>query len=513
MAMMLSLMSCKKSEGDLAGGELVIMQDYSDIKLGVYGIDTLNPIATRSKSVQKIMNIVYEPLFTIDESGKVVPVLAGSYTLSGSGKQITVTIKDGVKWHDGTNLTAEDVAYTLSRMRDSGGLYGKLSKRIHSFTASDKNTVIINFESKEPSPAHLLTFPIVHRNSSYSEKADFKPVGTGSYKFVSKGGTEIVLEPNAEWHMGDVSERKIIVKILKDKNAVLEAFNVGEIDAITSEEVSGGTVTQKSNSISKTMVSEKLVFLGFNTQSPAVSSQAIRKAINGNLDRKKIVEQDAYGRGVPAELSIDPTSWYMSGENKEKLSENYSADLMEREGYVIKDGAYHKDDVKLTVRLLVNADNSERTNLADSIAGALRASGFDVVVEKTSYEEYGAKITNDDFDMFVGETEASKNLNPATLLMGGENYFNFEASEIHDFMSEYCTLTDSDEIRGKIGEFRTKFYKDPPYLPLYYKTDSVIYGSYVSGIVSPVTFDPYKDIEKWYFYDKDGKENKGSTDE
>ena len=57
LVMSLSLASCKKSEGDLAGGELVIMQDFSDIKLGVYGIDTLNPIATKSKSVQKIMNI------------------------------------------------------------------------------------------------------------------------------------------------------------------------------------------------------------------------------------------------------------------------------------------------------------------------------------------------------------------------------------------------------------------------------------------------------------------------
>lgn len=513
MAMMIGLMSCKKSEGDLAGGELVILQDYSDIKLGVYGIDTLNPIATKSKSVQKIMNIVYEPLFTIDESGKVVPVLAGSYTKSGNGKQITVTIKEGVKWHDGTNFTAEDVAYTLSRMRDSGGLYGKLSNRIHSFTASGKDTVIINFENKETSPEYLLTFPVVHRSSTYSENADFKPVGTGSYKFISKGGTEIVLEPNSQWHMGEVSERKIIVKILKDKNAILEAFNVGEIDAITSEEVSGSTVTQKSNSISKTMVSEKMVFLGFNTKSPAVSSPVVRKAINGSLDRKRIVEQDAYGRGVPAELSIDPASWFMSGENKEKLSDNYSADLMESEGYVIKDGAYHKDDVKLTVRLLVNADNSERTNLADSIAASLRIAGFDVVVEKTSYEEYGVKITNDDFDMFVGETEVSKNLNPAALLMDGENYFNFDASEIHDFMSNYCTITESEEIRRKIGDFRTMFYNDPPYLPLYFKTESVIYGSYVSGIVSPVTFDPYKDIEKWYFYDKDGKENKGGTNE
>jgi len=512
--MSLSLMSCKRiKEGYVADGELVVIQDVSDIKLGVYGVDTLNPVATKSRSVQKIMNIVYEPLFTIDEEGKVVGVLASSYKVSEGGKQVTVTLKDGVKWHDGTNFTSEDVAFTLSRMRDSGGLYGKLSERIHSFTATDKKTIVITFEKKEPSPAYLLTFPIVHRSDIYSETADFTPLGTGSYKFVSRSGTEIVLEPNSQWHGGSVSKRNIIVKILKDKNAVAEAFNVGEIDAITSDDLNGITVTPKSNSQSKTVVSDRMVFLGFNTQSPAFSSPTVRQAINGVLDRNKIVEQDAYGRGVPAELSIDPSSWFMTTSDKDDKAEKSTEDLMEKAGYVIKDGVYQKDDIPFTARLLVNADNAERTALAESIATSLKTAGFDVIVEQTSYEEYGAKITADDFDMFIGETQVGKNLNPAELLTGDENYFNFDAGKINSFMSKYSGITDSDEIKKKIKEFKPVFYNDPPYLPIYFKTESVIYGSYVSGIVTPVSFDPYKEIEKWYFYDKDGKENKGSTNE
>ena len=130
----------------MAGGELVVVQDFSDIKLGIYDIDTLNPITTKSTSVQKIMNIVYEPLFTVDESGKEKPVLAHSYKVSEDGKQISVILKSNVTWHDGTNFTAEDVAYTLSRMRESGGLYRKISEKIHSFTATDKKTIVINFE-------------------------------------------------------------------------------------------------------------------------------------------------------------------------------------------------------------------------------------------------------------------------------------------------------------------------------------------------------------------------------
>ncbi|MBQ7985883.1 MAG: hypothetical protein IJ304_01280 [Clostridia bacterium] len=507
----LSLASCRKAdEGYVAGGELVVIQDYSDIRLGVYGIDTLNPIATKSESVQKITNIVYESLFTIDESGKEVPMLAYSYDVSADGKQIEVTLKNNVKWHDGQNFTAEDVAYTLSKMKESGGLYSNISSKIHSFTATDKNTIIINFEKEEPSPAHLLTFPIISRNAYYSESADFTPIGTGSYKFISKSGTDIVLEPNSRWHEGNVSERKIIVKILKDKNAVLEAFNVGEIDAITSDELSSGA-TPKSNSSSKSMVSDRLVFLGFNTASP-VMTKAVRKAINESLDRKKIVEKDAYGQGMAAEISINPESWVMV-KDANKTTGSYPEDFMETDGYVIKDGVYHKDDVRLTIRLLVNSDNVERSMLADSMASTLKTAGFDVVLEKTSYQEYTAKIGSDDFDMFIGETEVGNNLNPAAMLTGDSNYFNFDASHIKTAMSRICGVSDKDEIKVQIGEFITMFYIDPPYLPLYFKTENVIYGSYVSGIEKPVSFDPYKCIEKWYFYDKDGKESKGNADE
>lgn len=509
--MALSLASCRKAdEGYVAGGELVVIQDFSDIRLGVYGLDTLNPIATKSESVQKITNIIYESLFTIDESGKEEPMLASSYEVSGGGTQIEVFLKNNVKWHDGQNFTAEDVAYTLSRMKEAGGLYSKISSKIHSFTATDRNTIIINFEKEEPSPAHLLTFPIISRNTSYSEGADFTPIGTGSYKFISKSGTDIVLEPNSRWHEGNVSERKIIVKILKDKNAVLEAFNVGEIDAITSDELSSG-VTPKSNSSSRKMISDRLVFLGFNVQSP-VMSKAVRKAINGSLDRKKIVEKDAYGQGVAAEISINPESWVMV-KAPGKTEAIYPEDIMETDGYVIKDGIYHKDEIMLTTRLLVNADNLERSILAESIASTLKTAGFDVVLEKVSYDEYTAKIGMDDFDMFIGETEVGANLNPAAMLTGADNYFNFDASHIKTAMSRICGKTDKDEIKAQIGEFVNMFYIDPPYLPLYFRTENVIYGSYVSGIEKPVSFDPYKCIEKWYFYDKDGKENKENADE
>ena len=88
---MLSMAGCKKnSEDDNIedfSGELVVIQDRTDIVLGAYNIDTLNPFTTKSKSSQRILNIVYESLFSFGEELNIEPVLAENYYLSEDGKR------------------------------------------------------------------------------------------------------------------------------------------------------------------------------------------------------------------------------------------------------------------------------------------------------------------------------------------------------------------------------------------------------------------------------------------
>ncbi len=518
LIMMLSagLAACGRSEseeGYVESGELVVIEDSSDIKLGMYDLDTLNPLETKSESVRKIMNIVYEPLFTLGADKALEPVLASGYSLSQDGTQITVNLKEGVKWQDGTNFTADDVVYTLSKMRSAGGLYGKISDKIRSFTATSKTQVVINFERAEPASAYLLTFPVISKSTKYVSDGSFSPVGTGSYKLESKSSTEMILMPNSIWHGGESSKKRILVKLLKDKNAVAEAFNVSEIDVITSDELSLEAATPKMNSHTEEIVSDKMVFLGFNTASSAVSSVNIRKAIIGLLDKQKILENDAYGHGRVSELAINPSSWAYQGVTAGEQPQVYTLNLIADDGYTLSDGIYYKAGVPLFVRILVNLDNTQRAALADGIADSLKASGFSVTVEKVSYADYIAKISGDDFDMFVGEIEVEPNLNPATMLTASDNYFNFDISGINEVMSRLYGVTDNDVYKSGLAEFMQKFYSDPPYLPLYFRTENVIYGSYVSGTVKPNEFNPYKNIEKWYIYDKDGKESKEKTDE
>ncbi len=511
LSMAVGLTACKeKSEEDyIESGELVVLSESSDIKFGIYDIDTLNPLETKAENVKNIMNIIYEPLFTEDETKTSVPVLASGFSSSSDGRQITVNLKEGVKWQDGTVFTADDVVYTLSKMCTSEGLYRKTADKIRSFTATEKMQVVINFENPEPNPELLLNFPVISKKTAYIKNADFVPMGTGSYKFASKSSTEIILEPNSVWHGGEVSQKQIVVKILKDKAAASEAFNVNELDAITSGELSLDSATPKTNARTEEMVSDNMVFLGFNTKSPILVPINIRKAIGGLIDKKKLLENDVYGHGKISDSPINPSSWayQAKGENEEDYAEN----LIMSEGYMLSDGIYYKEGMPLLVRILVNADNAQRAGLADSIADTLKTAGFAAHVEKLPYNEYIPKIINDDFDIFIGEVEVEPNLNPASMLDSGENYFNFDTSILRQEMSNLVGVVDKEAYKNGIVSFMLKFYADPPYIPLYFKSESVIYGSYVSGTDKPSCSDPYGAVEKWYFYEKSGKQENGEN--
>ena len=499
---------CRKEEDDyITSGELVVVHDDTDITLGIYGIDTLNPIATASKSVQKIMNIIYEPLFTVDERETAVPVLAQSYTMSEDGMQMTVNLREDKKWHDGTNFTADDVVYTLSKLMSTDSFYNKAVKKIKSFTAVNKHQVIINFVQSETDFSNCLNFPIISQKTHYTTDNTFVPMGTGAYKYDSGNSTEIVLKPIDE----NVSKR-IKVKILRDKTAAAEAFNVNELDAVTSDEIDLETTAPKNYSQTKTIVSDNMVFMGMNTENPVLNSSGIRRAVNALVNKQKIVDNCAYGNGMVTDMSIKPNAWaYQASENE--ISQSDIETLFEQEGYVPKNGVYYKNSAPLSMSILVNNNNQKRMGVAESLRADLQSYGISASVQAVDYETYIARINEGNYELFVGETAVDQNLNPSVMLDGDSNYFRFDATELKNAKNKLYGVTDKERYKQGVNAFLKVFNASPPYVPLYFKTESVIYGSYVSGIDAPVLFDSYKNIENWYFYDKNGKENKEQGNE
>lgn len=507
--LMFPLAGCKKGAKNEDDSSIVVLEDSADINLAISGISNLNPLETQSRSIQSILNIIYEPLFTYDEKISSIPVLAESYKMSEDGKQIKIKLKDGVKWQDGTNFTSEDVIYTLSKLIHSEGLYKNTADKISSFTAISKDEVVINFNKQELDFSYNLTFPILSKNTRYVNDGDFEPIGTGAYKLGSKSENEIVFEPNSLWHGDFVPQKKVIIKLLRDSSAVAEAFNVNETDAIISEVAQDAGYAPKSNAQAIQIVSNNMVFLGFNTQNPRLLPE-VRRAIELILDKQAIVEKNAYGYGKVCDISVNPDCWAYESANLDGYSQDYIAKLLKHSGYVMENGVYSNGEYKMALALTVNADNEEKLAMANTISEMLLGAGFDVKVDPLDYNSYLSQIDSGNYDMFLGETVTDSVINPLAMLGFDNNYFGFDASELKALMSELYGVSNQERYKNGVKGIVRKFSENPPYVPLFFTTRSVFYGSNVSGITKPTLTDRYKDVGKWYFYSTktEEKENK-----
>ena len=181
-------------------GIIVGTDSQSAINLAIDSLDTLNPIFTKSKSVSDCMQLIFEPLFTFDEAFNPINVLAQSLTPSADFKSYTLKLYEGIMWHDGTPLTANDVRHTINLIRYNDSRYTSMLKYITNVSVADNYTLVITLPRPVCNFSALLSFPIVKSNTSADNLSEYIPIGTGAFKYSSKSGAgKICLSANENY--------------------------------------------------------------------------------------------------------------------------------------------------------------------------------------------------------------------------------------------------------------------------------------------------------------------------
>ncbi|MEJ2292202.1 MAG: ABC transporter substrate-binding protein, partial [Deinococcales bacterium] len=181
-----------------------------------------DPTASTSQEIARVVyHNVYEGLVRLDRNGKIVPALAKSWTVSPDGKTLTFQLRSGVKFHDGTPFTAEDVVKTFERAKDknSGHTHPEYYASIDSIDAGPDNTVVFHLSKPNSTLLFNLARPdsIIYPPSEASTQRSH-PIGTGPFKFVKYvPGSEVVLERNPDYYIKGVPYLdKVVFKIMPD---------------------------------------------------------------------------------------------------------------------------------------------------------------------------------------------------------------------------------------------------------------------------------------------------------
>lgn len=252
----------------------------------------------------QIGNNIYDNLLFFDDEGNIKPYLAERYEVSDNGLEYTFWLRKGVKFHNGEEFKADDLAFSIE--------YGKGTPLGQDTCSIIGNVEVINdYTAKlfltEPYASFLTElcgdqFPMYNRKAFAEATAGGQaygadPVGTGSYKFVSReAGVEVKFEAFQDHFQGPAPIRYLNYRIIPDDFTAGVALQTGEVDFIwTIGAATATTLKEDSNLVVTQDPSNRVNFITMNTEKPPFNNVKLRQAVNYAIDRdavKDIVYED-----------------------------------------------------------------------------------------------------------------------------------------------------------------------------------------------------------------------------
>lgn len=474
------------------------------ISIGIQDPDTLNPLLTQNETVRDAMELIFEPLYELDEKRAVVGVLAEGSTRLNNGLTYEIKIKNDVKWHDEKDLTAYDVAYTINQILGGKTSYTAQLSDVASCTAIEDKVVRITLKRAVPNFTALLTFPVVKNHSDMTVNANYIPTGTGAYKFRGKTGTDkYILDAFGLYHNGVAAVPVIYIKIAPDKDKYRTMFETSETDIMTDCYIDLTEYMPKGKIAFHDYISDDLTFIGFNTSHPQISSAKTRAAISHMVDKDDIVSTVMYSRGIPCDTPINPQSPFCPQERASFPSNHDDAVAgLSNDGWEAdQEGAYRKNvnntAISLKLELLTDDDSAKKVRIAEKVKDQLERSGIKVTIEKEKYERYLARIRSGEFDMFIGEKTIPQNQDMSGFIGSGANYFMYASPDMDAAIAKTAAAADDDQLRSAYAELATKMKAEEVCIPLFFTKSSVFTGSRVNNGVHPSSVCPYRVSNIW----------------
>src|SRR5918998_5011212 len=278
----------------------------------------LDPNLSSAYVDRQVMASLYDKLVDIDQDGEIVPMLATSYEVSDDDLVYTFHLREGIKFHDGTEFNAEAVKYNLDRYQEEDSVRSTEVEPIESVEVVDEYTVRVTlsepfapFLAVLTDRAGIMASPkALEENNGRISK---NPVGTGPFEFVERvRGDHITVERNQDyWRDGLPKIDSIEYRGIDDENVQYQNLQSGELDLIDSIPFVEFRELQESDDYEVSM-EPGLGYQGIwlNVTQPPFDNKQLRKAVYRLVDPEAIVK--AVRRkvgGTPANSPFTQAAW------------------------------------------------------------------------------------------------------------------------------------------------------------------------------------------------------------
>ena len=155
----------------------------------------------------------------------------------------------------------------------------------------------------------------------------------------------------------------------------------------------------------------------------------------------------------------------------------------------------NEDGRKLQAAILVNKENSERCQVAQNLASALNALGFEVSVTEADYQTYMDKINNGSYDIFVGGWTVSPSNDFSNMFGTDNNVMGYSSTRMDEYISECSSAVTDEEMMTAYGKLQNYISQELPYISLVYRKSSVYMSQRIHGDLTPVRNRVFNGIE------------------
>lgn len=418
----------------------------SQITIGIpQDLDSLDPHKAVAAGTTEVLFNVFEGLLKPDSDGNLNPAVASDYTVSEDGMVYTFTLREGIKFHDGSLVTVEDVEYSIERCADTGNgepLVAAFSN-IESVNALDDKTIEIKLIQPDAEFLASMTTEILPKSNAEPERM---AIGTGPYKMVSYTPQEnFIVEKFPEYWGEQAHIEQAVFKVCSNADSIVMDLKGGSIDMfarVTSAQAA--ELTEDFRILEGNMNLVQALYL--NNSAAPFDDVRVRQALCYAADPQEIMLLTSDGKGTEIGSSMFPAfgKYYM-----EELKDVYEPDLEKAKALLAEAG--YSDGLSFT--MTVPSNYQQHIDTAQVLAEQFKKIGVDAKIELIEWSSWLSDVyAGRQYQSTVVGVDASS-LSAGALLgrfqsEAGNNFINFN-SPAYDtaYGNAISTIDDAEQVK------------------------------------------------------------------
>lgn len=473
---------------------------------------TLHPYKRNNQTGEDFLKLLYAASLTRLNPQTLQPEPAAAASWKIDGNTVTFTLKEGLKWSDGTPLTSADYLWTYQQARKPENNWPLVqavfyqpslpsSNGIESYEAPDPNTILVKLHAAssdmvrqadniQPLPKHI--WQNLDWNAATNPQVTAPTVVSGPWKLKTwQPGSSITFErnPNSSVYPAPRLD-SLTFKVVADSQVALQKLKAGEIDFYRPSPADFASFAALPNVQTYTWgpAGPTWYFAGFNFRKPYLQDKILRQALDWSLDRRSILQKQGFGLGQLINSDIPPWSPFF---NPNTARYDFNLDkakaLLQQAGYSIKDGKLLDKTGKAlpALKLVYNAPSPLYEGIANTMKTSFAALGVQVELSNFDSGSYQSYLLNpaSDYDIFLsgwttnfasqdfGQVWSDPSLNSGA----------YENGQLLGVYSKAMAETDPAKIKNWLFQSQAIEAEELPYIFLYAEQGLLVTARRVAG--------------------------------